>query len=111
MERTMRPREGRTSMLRRTLFVTVGLAVLGAGLIAGSALATSVSGASAETARGPLVDRSLDVTMDFENGSEVELKTKGPIEVAYQRIPSSREEPWAGTATRGPPWSPSSRGP
>jgi quercetin dioxygenase-like cupin family protein len=73
-------------MLRRTLFVTVGLVVLGAGLIGGSALATPVSGASAETARGPLVDRPLDVTMDFENGSEVELKTKGPIEVAYQRI-------------------------
>jgi quercetin dioxygenase-like cupin family protein len=86
MERTMRPRERRTSMLRRTLFVTVGLVVLGAGLIAGSALATPVSGASAETARGPLVDRPLDVTMDFENGSEVELKTKGRIEVAYQRI-------------------------
>jgi quercetin dioxygenase-like cupin family protein len=72
-------------MFRRTMVAIVGLMALGVGLI-GNALATPVSGASAETARGRLVDRPLDVTMDFENGSEVELKTKGPIEVAYQRI-------------------------
>jgi quercetin dioxygenase-like cupin family protein len=72
-------------MLRKTLFLVVGLVVLGAGVI-GTALATTPSGFSVETARGALVDRPLDVTMDFENGSEVELKTKGPVEVAYQRI-------------------------
>jgi quercetin dioxygenase-like cupin family protein len=73
-------------MLRRTLFVTVGLVALGAGLIGGSALATPVSGASAETARGPLVDRPLAVNWKFAPGVRVKLQTKGPIEVAYQRI-------------------------
>jgi quercetin dioxygenase-like cupin family protein len=72
-------------MLRRTLIVVVGLLVLGAGMI-GGALATAPSRFSVETARGPLVDRPIDVTMDFEDDSEVELRTKGPVEVAYQRI-------------------------
>jgi quercetin dioxygenase-like cupin family protein len=66
----------------------VVLLVLGAVLIGGSALATPVILASAETARGPLVDRPLDVNMEFENGTkaEVELQTKGPMEIAFQRI-------------------------
>jgi quercetin dioxygenase-like cupin family protein len=72
-------------MLRRTLFVFVGLAVLGAGLI-GNALATPVSGASAETARGPLVDRPLAVNWKFAPGTRVKLQTRGPVEIADQRI-------------------------
>src|SRR5919106_4678482 len=72
-------------MLRRTLIVIVGLVGLGGGLI-GSALATPVISATAETARGPLVDRPLDVNWKFAPGVMVKLQTKGPIEVAYQRI-------------------------
>ena len=69
--------------MRRGMIV---LAAVGAvlGLIGGVALATPVIGASAETARGPLVDRPLDVNWRFAPG--VKLQTKGPIEVAYQRI-------------------------
>jgi quercetin dioxygenase-like cupin family protein len=75
-------------MFRRTTLVLSGLAVLLTVVVVGSALGTPSSGVSAETAFGPLVDRPLDVSMEFENGSksEVELKTKGPIEVAVQRI-------------------------
>jgi quercetin dioxygenase-like cupin family protein len=74
-------------MFRRTILVVIVLAGLLAAAV-GTALGTDPSGVSAETARGPLVDRPLDVSMEFENGtkSEVELKTKGPIEVAVQRI-------------------------
>jgi quercetin dioxygenase-like cupin family protein len=72
-------------MLRRTLIVIVGLVGLGGGLI-GSVLATPVISATAETARGPLVDRPLDVNWKFAPGVKVKLRTKGPIEVAYQRI-------------------------
>ena len=74
-------------MLRRTILVLAGLILVGSGFV-GGALATPSRDVSAETARGPLVDRPLDVSMEFENGTkaEVELKTKGPIEVAQQRI-------------------------
>ena len=72
-------------MLRKVAFVLAGMALLGLGVV-GGALATPVIGVSAETARGPLVDRPLDVNMDFEGGGEVELKTKGPIEIANQRV-------------------------
>jgi quercetin dioxygenase-like cupin family protein len=67
--------------------VSTALGLIG-GVIGGSALATPVISATAETARGPLVDRPLDVNMDFENGTEaeVELQTKGPMEIAFQRI-------------------------
>jgi quercetin dioxygenase-like cupin family protein len=67
--------------------VLIGLAGLLAGAV-GPAVGTGFSGVTAETARGELVDRRLDVSMEFENGSksEVELKTKGRIEVAVQRI-------------------------
>ena len=67
---------------------TVVLVAVGAvlGLIGGVALATPVIGASAETARGPLVDRPLDVNWHFAPGVKVKLQTQGPIEVAYQRI-------------------------
>ena len=74
-------------MLRKIVFILVGMALLGLGAV-GGALATPSRDVSAETARGPLVDRPLDVSMEFENGAkaEVELKTKGPIEIANQRI-------------------------
>ena len=74
-------------MLRKTTLVIILLAAL-LGLVVGRSLATPSRDVSAETARGPLVDRPLDVSMEFENGStaEVELKTKGDIEVAVQRI-------------------------
>jgi quercetin dioxygenase-like cupin family protein len=72
-------------MLRRTMVAIVGLAVLGVGLI-GGALATPVISATAETARGPLVDRPLDVNWKFAPGVSVKLQTKGDVEVAYQRI-------------------------
>jgi quercetin dioxygenase-like cupin family protein len=74
-------------MFRRTTLVVIVLVGLLAAAV-GTALGTGSSGVSAETARGPLVDRPLDVSMEFKNGSksEVELKTKGDIEVAVQRI-------------------------
>lgn len=75
-------------MLRRT---ALAILMVG-GLLAvavGTALGTASSGVTAETASGPLVDRPLDVSMEFgnrTNKSEVELKTKGQIVVAVQRI-------------------------
>ncbi|MGH8957583.1 MAG: cupin domain-containing protein [Acidimicrobiia bacterium] len=41
---------------------------------------------SAETARGPLVDRSLNVNIKFDPGNRVRLMTTGEVEVAVQRI-------------------------
>ena len=73
-------------MLRRTTLILAGVALLGVALM-GGALATTSSGVTAETARGPLVDRQLNVTMQFDNSKAmVQLKTKAPIEVAVQRI-------------------------
>jgi len=72
-------------MLRRTTLVLIVLAGL-LGVAVGSALGTGSSGVSAETARGPLVDRELALNMKFDDGSRVKLQTKGPIEVAVQRI-------------------------
>jgi quercetin dioxygenase-like cupin family protein len=72
-------------MLRRTTLVLIVLAGLLAAVV-GTALGTAPDGVSAETARGPLVDRPLKVNMEFEDGSRVKLKTKGQIEVAVQRI-------------------------
>jgi quercetin dioxygenase-like cupin family protein len=77
--------EGRGSMFRRTIVAIVGLMALGVGLI-GNALATPVISATAETARGPLVDRPLDVNWHFSPQTKVKLQTQGDIEVAYQRI-------------------------
>jgi quercetin dioxygenase-like cupin family protein len=67
------------------MLAIVGLLALGGGLI-GSALATPVISATAETARGPLVDRPLDVNWHFSPGSKVKLQTQGAIEIAAQRI-------------------------
>jgi quercetin dioxygenase-like cupin family protein len=72
-------------MLRRIALVLAGLALVGSALI-GAALATPSRGVTAETARGPLVDRQLDVNMKFDAKTRVRLKTQGRIEVAVQRI-------------------------
>lgn len=71
---------------RRSLIVVL-VAVGGVlGLIGGVASATPVSNATAETARGPLVDRPLDVNWHFGPGNKVKLQTQGATEVAFQRI-------------------------
>lgn len=73
-------------MIRRTvLLAIVGLVALGVGLI-GSALATTPGGFTAETARGPLVDRPLDVNWKFGPENKVKLQTQGAVEIAAQRI-------------------------
>ena len=73
-------------MLRRTTLVIVVLAVLLAFAV-GTAFGSPSSGVSAETARGPLVDRPLHINMHFDNPwSKVKLQTSGPIELAVQRI-------------------------
>jgi quercetin dioxygenase-like cupin family protein len=71
-------------MRRRMMFLVAVSAVL--GLIGGAALATPVLNASAETARGPLVDRPLAVNWKFAPGNRVKLQTKGDVEVAFQRV-------------------------
>ena len=75
--------------MRRRMMVLIGVsaavALIG-GLVAGSALATPVMNATAETARGPLVDRPLAVNWKFAPGNRVKLQTKGPMELAFQRI-------------------------
>jgi quercetin dioxygenase-like cupin family protein len=73
-------------MFRRRLFLTVGLVGIGAVLIGGIALATPIMNATAETARGPLVDRPLAVNWKFAPGNRVKLQTKGDVEIAFQRI-------------------------
>jgi quercetin dioxygenase-like cupin family protein len=65
------------------VLVAVGAAL---GLVGGAALATPVINATAETARGPLVDRPLEVNWKFAPGNRVKLQTKGDVEVAFQRI-------------------------
>jgi quercetin dioxygenase-like cupin family protein len=72
-------------MLRKSILIIVALAAL-FGLVVGRSLATPPEGVTAETARGPLVDRPLDVNMKFDAGTKVKLQTKGAIEVAVQRI-------------------------
>lgn len=72
-------------MLKRTTLIVIVLAGLLAVAV-GTAIGTDASGVSAETARGELVDRPLDVNMKFENGSRIRLDSKGPIEVVTQRI-------------------------
>lgn len=71
--------------MRRWTLILVGLAAA-LGLIAGAALATPVMNATAETARGPLVDRPLAAKMKFSAADRVRLRTRGDIEVAFQRI-------------------------
>jgi quercetin dioxygenase-like cupin family protein len=75
-------------MFRRTVIVLVGLALVVGSAFVGAALATPSMGVTAETARGELIDRPLNVNMSFDSGgrTRVKLKTKGRIEVAVQRI-------------------------
>lgn len=85
-EEAPRTLERSRSMIRKTvLLAIVGLVALGVALI-GSALATPVISATAETARGPLVDRPLDVNWHFGPETKVKLQTQGAIEIAAQRI-------------------------
>lgn len=72
-------------MLKKTSLIVIVLAGLLAVAV-GPALGTPASGVTAETARGPLVDRPLDANMKFEDGSRIRLDSKGPIEVVTQRI-------------------------
>jgi quercetin dioxygenase-like cupin family protein len=75
--------------MRKRMMMVIGVsaavALIG-GLIAGSALATPVMNASAQTAIGPLVDRPLAVNWKFAPGNRVKLQTKGEVKVAFQRI-------------------------
>src|SRR5688500_1072228 len=72
-------------VIRRSILVVLVLVGLLAAAV-GTAFGTSSTGVTAETARGPLVDRPLDVNMNFGNGTtKVKLSTKGPMEVAVQR--------------------------
>lgn len=72
-------------MLRRTTLAVLILVILLAVAV-GSALGTGSSGVTAETARGPLVDRPLDVNWHFGPGSKIKLQSSGPMEQAVQRI-------------------------
>jgi hypothetical protein len=77
--------EGGAMSLRRITPVFVGVVALVAAAL-GTARGTPSSGVTAETARGPLVDRPLDVNMKFPGTGKVKLKTRGQIEIANQRI-------------------------
>ena len=72
-------------MLRKSLLIIFALAAL-FGLVVGRSQATPPNGVTAETARGPLVDRPLHVNMKFDPGTKVKVQTKGAIEVAVQRV-------------------------
>jgi quercetin dioxygenase-like cupin family protein len=73
-------------MIRRTMLVAiVGLVAFGVGLI-GNALATPASLFTVETARGPLVDRPIDVNWRFGPENKVKLQTQGAVEIAAQRV-------------------------
>jgi quercetin dioxygenase-like cupin family protein len=71
--------------MRRKVMLLVAVGAV-FGLIGGAALATPVINATAETARGPLVDRPLKVNWKFAPGNRVKLQTKGDVEIAFQRI-------------------------
>ena len=70
---------------RRITLIIVGIVALVAGLL-GSASGTPSSGVTAQTFRGPLVDRELDVNMNFGPDTKAKIKTKGDFEVAVQRV-------------------------
>ena len=72
-------------MLRRSILILVGLLGVVTVLI-GTALATPVMNATAQTAMGPLVDRPLAMNWKFEPGTRIKLQTKGEVKVAFQRI-------------------------
>ena len=72
-------------MLRRATLAVAVLVILLAAAV-GTALGTDPIGVTAETARGPLVDRPLDVNWHFGPGSKIKLQSQGPMEQAVQRI-------------------------
>jgi quercetin dioxygenase-like cupin family protein len=79
-------RRGEGPMLRKTVVILAGMALLGVALV-GGVIATPASGITAETSRGPLVDRQLNVNMQFDgSNARVHLQTKAPMDVAQQRI-------------------------
>ncbi len=88
-------------MLRRTTLFLIVLAVLLTAVV-GTALGTQSSPLTVEQARGPLVDRPLDVNMKFNDGSKVKLKTKGEIDVAVQRIVAEPGETFGWHSHPGP---------
>jgi quercetin dioxygenase-like cupin family protein len=63
------------------LAVIAGVILVGVGV----AIATPSSGVTADTARGT-ISGQIKLDTDFGNGSEVEIKTKGAMEFAVQRI-------------------------
>ena len=71
--------------VKRTILILVGIVALVAGLF-GPAAGTPSSGVSAETVRGPLVDRPLDVNLHLDADTKLKINTKGDLEVAMQRI-------------------------
>ena len=71
--------------LKRSILILVGIVALVAGLF-GPASGTPGAGITAETARGPLVDRELDVNMKFDPETKLKIETKGDLEVAVQRV-------------------------
>lgn len=61
------------------------LVLIAGAVLTGVAFGTAVSGVTAETVLGTPVG-PLELKEDFENGSEVEIKTKGEIQFVAQRI-------------------------
>ena len=64
------------------------LTVVAVGVVAGVAIATPASPPPvlvADTARG-MIDGKLNLQTDFGNGSVAKIKTRGPMELAVQRI-------------------------
>jgi hypothetical protein len=90
-------------MRRRMMFLVAVGAVL--GLVGGAALATPVINATAETARGPLVDRPLAVNWKFAPGNRSSSRRRATWRSPSSGSSSSRGERWAGTATPARPWS------
>lgn len=88
-------------MLRRTTLLLIVLAGLLTAVV-GTALGTPSSPLTVEQARGPLVDRPLDVNMNFKDGSKVKLKTKGEIDVVVQRIVAEPGETFGWHSHPGP---------
>jgi quercetin dioxygenase-like cupin family protein len=75
-------------MRKRSVILALVIAVVVVGVAAGVAIATPASTPpvlTADTARGT-VSGQINLNTDFENGSEVEIKTRGPMEFAVQRI-------------------------
>jgi quercetin dioxygenase-like cupin family protein len=63
------------------LAVIAGVILVGVGV----AIATPFFGLTVDQARGTIAGQ-INLDTDFGNGSEVEIKTKGPMEFAVQRI-------------------------